>query len=202
MLRTGEAAPTPRAPAARPMSMFVPNTTETASRTTAQRFAADKAEKAARRASMTTPLRSLAAPVIAPRTNRASALRTDKPAPLSLSRTTSTSSLTSMSTRTSNLNPAPLKPVPAPMPSPRSKYLAPRPAPVPPKHRPSASISSELSGGVSRSSSPGSDKRDSIFRRLSLKPSVTTSSASSGPRPTKSSLLREGLGAKIGKSVR
>lgn len=202
MLRTGQMAPPPRLMGPpRPSTMFAPETSrsQTATlvgRTTAERFAADKAEKLARRSSMA-PLRSLAAPVITPRANKASKLREGPGISRTPSRRSSTSSLTSMSTGTSKLNPSPVK-AKYTMPSPKSRFTAPRPAPLPPMHKQSPSVSSEISAAVeavsagSASPPPSLERRSSIFRRLK------GTSNPAGPRPTRSSTLREGLGAKIG----
>jgi len=207
MLRTGDLQVTPRPStmftfSSGPSSRSQSGASTPAPRATADRSgAADKdGSKLSRRSSMA-PLRSLAAPVIAPRANRASKLREKAPPSATSSRRSSTSSLTSMSTGTHKLNPSPTKPK-YPMPSPKSRFTAPRPAPIPPRHKPTPSVSSEVSAAVeavSAGSSPNPpERRNSIFRRLN--PRSSSGSSSSEPRPTRSSILREGLGAKIGKA--
>jgi hypothetical protein len=180
----------------------------------------EAAERLAKRKSVALPA-SLAAPSIAPRQNRASMLRTGppmfsdstaRPAP---SPAPPAAAQPVRENRASQLRAGTGKPPAAPSArhaaSASMSFAAPRAAPPPPagRHRAAASVSSTRSTASSAAATASSttasasteakaDRRTSIFGRLGR--TSTTPRTVPEPRPTRSSLLREGLGAKIGKA--
>lgn len=154
-----------------------------------ERAAASRAEKMARRQTMQ-PIPSLREPTVAPRTNRSSMLRENKP----LSRTNTNATLNSDRTDIGIKETSPSKTKAMPTPT---RYIQPRPAPAPPSARPVSTISFSLPPKQERTDkekTDRADKRTSIFTKLipgkPAREGLTPSpKASTSPQTRRASIL-------------